>query len=231
MLALQNRSQVLSSEVTESVLKMYADLGVDTYLAHERKHNVTRFINHVDSTDLKASLCRFFSDANVYVESGGQLHHYEVGGLIDHLLETARYSLYMYNTMSKLKKFINKDILVYCALLHDIGKLSIDEFKDESPYSIYHAYAGKMRVNNDLARFSKQLTDNDIEYISDVIYTHHVDVEPGEDEPHRTSVESFIIHLADQASTTDDRMSRCFSGTLNNAKDFEKEMVPLIHIV
>lgn len=231
MLTLQDRSQVLSSEVTESVRKAYMELGVDACLVHERKHNVVRFINHVDSIDLKESLCRFFSDTKVYVECGGQLHHYEIGGLLDHLLETARYSLYMYNTMSKLKKFINKDILVYCALLHDIGKLSIDEFKGESPYSVYHAYAGKMVVSNDLAKFSKQLTDSDIEYISNIIYTHHVGVEPEGDEPLRTSVESFIIHLADQASTTDDRMSRYFRGTLSNVKYFEKEMVPLIHIL
>ncbi len=39
MLISQDRSQILSDEVTESVRKAYMNLGVDTCLVDERKHN------------------------------------------------------------------------------------------------------------------------------------------------------------------------------------------------
>lgn len=90
----------------------------------EMYEEVMALVNSVTDKDYKALLEAFFMDAAIkkafcFHSAAKSVHHGFVGGLLEHSLSVAKNC----DFFAKNYPFLNRDLLVAAALLHDIGKL------------------------------------------------------------------------------------------------------------
>jgi 3'-5' exoribonuclease len=114
-----------------TVRKVSAPLDPSLFLppsppGHEsHKANFRKLIGKVAEPNLKRLLANVFAeDGEVWVRfcdavAAGKMHHAYRGGLLEHTLEVAALCYYSCKAIHGL----NRDLLITCALLHDIGKL------------------------------------------------------------------------------------------------------------
>ena len=89
-----------------------------------------KYVDSVKSTYMKQLLYSFFKDeafAKKFksVSAAKTVHHGFAGGLLEHSLSVTR----LCDKMSSNYDFLNRDLLITCAMLHDVGKVKeLSEF-------------------------------------------------------------------------------------------------------
>ena len=124
------------------------------------------------------------------------IHHGYMGGFVEHTLSVTQ----ICDFMSSRYKYIDRDILIASAMLHDIGKLEelsdfpINDYTDDGQL-LGHIYIGAELVGKSVAKidgFPKQLES----LIKHCILSHHGEYEYGSPELPKI-IEAFILHCAD----------------------------------
>lgn len=124
------------------------------------------------------------------------IHHGYMGGFVEHTLSVTQ----ICDFMSSRYKYIDRDILIASAMLHDIGKLEelsdfpINDYTDDGQL-LGHIYIGAELVGKSIAKingFPKQLES----LIKHCILSHHGEYEYGSPELPKI-IEAFILHCAD----------------------------------
>lgn len=95
--------------------------------AAQCKEELVSLLEKVVDTRIKKLLQTIFSAKRLEKMSektGGTNHHVFLGGLLLHLVQTAKISLAGANTAGPYAKPVNEDYLIAGALLHDIGKIT-----------------------------------------------------------------------------------------------------------
>ena len=87
-----------------------------------------KYVDSVKSTYMKQLLYSFFKDETFAkkfkcVSAAKTVHHGFAGGLLEHSLSVTR----LCAKMSENYDFLNRDLLISCAMLHDVGKIGIPE--------------------------------------------------------------------------------------------------------
>ena len=92
-------------------------------------NTLENYIVQVENLGVKALLTSIFIE-NDYIRemfltspAAMDIHHAYQNGLIEHSLKVTELSLKLYKTYSEEEVYINKDIIIAGALLHDIGKI------------------------------------------------------------------------------------------------------------
>ncbi len=124
------------------------------------------------------------------------MHHNYMGGLIEHSLSVVQICEFM----STRYKFVNRDILVATAMLHDIGKIyELSEFPDndytDDGQLLGHIIMGTELITAEAAKiegFPPQLAS----ILKHCILAHHGEYEYGSPKKPKT-IEAFILHCAD----------------------------------
>lgn len=138
-----------------------------------------------------------YVNSNIKTHSAAkQMHHSYMGGLIEHLVSVAQ----ICDFMSTRYKFINRDILISGALLHDLGKIyELSAFPDNNYTDdgelIGHIVIGTEIITaeaNKIEGFPKQL----LSLIKHCVISHHGELEYGSPQLPKT-IEAFILHSAD----------------------------------
>ncbi len=93
----------------------------------EMLSDLRKLISTVRNQQLKALLDRFFNDPSfvsrfITAPAAQKIHHAYIGGLLEHTLSVVQ----LCNMAASQYAFIDRDLLITGAILHDIGK--IDEF-------------------------------------------------------------------------------------------------------
>jgi len=94
--------------------------GIDTLY-----EKLVRFISEIQDREIRALLEALFVEDREFVScfvqapAGVSVHHAYVGGLLEHTVDVAT----MCKRMSNVYDFLDKDVLVAGAMLHDIGKV------------------------------------------------------------------------------------------------------------
>lgn len=124
------------------------------------------------------------------------MHHSYMGGLLEHTINVAE----ICDFMSGMYKYVNRDLTVMAALLHDIGKLKElssfpnNDYTDEGQL-IGHIVMGAELVTEETAKidnFPLELKN----LLKHCILSHHGEYEYGS--PKRPKImEAFILHAAD----------------------------------
>lgn len=124
------------------------------------------------------------------------MHHSYMGGLVEHTLSVVQIS----DFMSTRYKFVNRDILIACAMLHDIGKVfELSDFP-ENDYTDEGELLGHIVIISELVSaeadkipdFPPKLKT----LIKHCLLSHHGEYEYGSPKLPKT-IEAFLLHCCD----------------------------------
>ena len=163
---------------------------------------LTGIVASIENKYLKELLRSFFANDSEFIKSfrkhsaAKSVHHSFIGGLLQHSLSVARICIYIADNYAS----VNRDLLVTCALLHDIGKtrelsdFPLNDYTDEGQL-VGHIVTGAMMVHDKIAGiegFPKKLE----EMVMHCILAHHGELEYGS--PKKPAIiEAEALSLAD----------------------------------
>ncbi|TDT50915.1 3'-5' exoribonuclease YhaM family protein [Fonticella tunisiensis] len=161
-------------------------------------------IESINTPEIKSLLKYIFKSPEIKngffkKAAGAEIHHAYVGGLAEHTLEVAKTVIHF----CSLFKYINYDIAVAAALLHDIGKVrELSDFP-ENRYTtdgrlLGHIYMGTEILNSaasQIDNFPKKI----LVELQHCILSHHGTQEAGSPVLPMT-IEATALHHADKAS-------------------------------
>lgn len=128
------------------------------------------------------------------------VHHAYLGGLIEHIVSVTETCLFF----APRYKFINRDILVTGALLHDIGKLIELSPMPENAYTDEGQLLGHILIGIDLISKEAEAIENfpkeTLLLLKHLIASHHGELIYGSPQTPRT-IEAIVLHLADNADS------------------------------
>jgi len=168
----------------------------------EMYKQLTGYINTFENKYIKALIEEIYYKnktvaANIKTHSAAKtLHHSYMGGLLEHTLSVTQ----ICDFMSGRYKGVNRDMLVACAMIHDIGKIfelsqfPTNEYTDDGQL-LGHIIIGSEMISEAAAKidgFPKQLES----LMKHCILAHHGEYEYGSPELPKT-IEAFILHCAD----------------------------------
>lgn len=124
------------------------------------------------------------------------MHHSYMGGLIEHTLSVAQ----ICDFMSTRYKYVNRDILICTALLHDIGKIfELSDFPDND-YTDDGQLLGHLIIGCELVTEESDKIEGFPHKLQSIIkhciLSHHGEYEYGSPKRPKT-IEAFILHCAD----------------------------------
>ncbi len=139
------------------------------------------------------------------------VHHSYMGGLLEHTLSVTE----ICNFAAPRYKYVNRDILIASAMLHDVGKLmELSEFP-ENNYTddgelLGHLIIGSEMITEAAAKidgFPKELES----LLKHCMISHHGEYEYGSPKLPKT-IEAYILHCADNL----DAKSKVFEEMIDN---------------
>ncbi len=157
-----------------------------------------KYVSNEEMRLLTKSIYEAYKDKLIVYPAAISFHHAEIGGLLHHTLGVIRGVFYMANAYS----FLNRDLLICGAALHDIGKIEEYSLNDTGLIKevtidgnlVTHIIRGAMIVEE----FGKKLgTDPEIvKLLSHMILSHHGKPEFGSSVVPKFP-EAFILHEMD----------------------------------
>lgn len=180
------------------------------------------FVDTIGNTFIKTLLENIFGDpemAERFKESTAAktLHHNYMGGLLEHTLSVVK----LCDGMSGHYPFINRDILIAAAMLHDIGKVWELTTFPENDYTdvgqlLGHIYLGTELILEETSKI-QDFPENLTLLLKHCVLSHHGDYEFGS--PRLPSViEAFVLFACDNL----DAKVYSFMDTINRDKSNNK---------
>lgn len=159
------------------------------------------FIKEIRDDDLRKLLQSFFAEDDQFIKefiqvpAGVNVHHAYLGGLLEHTVDVANLCK---RVSTVYEQFLNKDILITGAILHDIGKVREYrvtqkgfEVTDEGEL-IGHIVLGAQMLKENAIKMS--LSKNKLMQLEHIILSHHGELEWGSPVVPKTA-EAFVIHM------------------------------------
>ena len=164
------------------------------------KNDLLEYISSVRNKFLSELLDKIFDEERLKIfcehSAGKSMHHSFFGGLLEHTVSVVE----ICDFMCKRNKLIDRDILITCAILHDIGKIyELNDFP-ENNYSDAGELIGHIVIGSDL--ISKKICEinnfpDDLRLkILHCILSHHGEYEFGSPKLPKT-IEALVLHFAD----------------------------------
>ncbi|MEY8321017.1 HD domain-containing protein [Lachnospiraceae bacterium 46-61] len=124
------------------------------------------------------------------------IHHSYMGGLLEHTLSVTE----ICDFVAPRYQFVNRDILIASAMLHDIGKIiELSEFP-ENDYTDEGQLLGHLMIGSELIKETASHIDGFPKQIENLLkhcmISHHGEYEYGSPKLPKT-IEAFILHSAD----------------------------------
>ncbi len=125
-----------------------------------------------------------------------QMHHNYMGGLIEHSVSVAQ----ICDFLSRRYKYVNRDILISGALLHDVGKVYELTPFPENDYTDEGELLGHIVIGVELitkeAKSIEDFPEEVLMILKHCIVSHHGELEFGSPQKPKL-IEAFIIHCVD----------------------------------
>ena len=179
------------------------------------------FIDSVENTYLSALLKKLFVEDEAFVKAfeghsaAKTVHHGFMGGLLEHSLSVTR----LCAKMSENYDFLNRDLLISCAMLHDVGKVrELSEFPrndytDEGNF-IGHIVIGYEMVIEKIRHIPDfpEILANEVGHC---ILSHHGELEYGS--PKKPAIaEAIALSMADNMDAKLETLRECLEAKDTN---------------
>ena len=162
---------------------------------------ILTLINTVESKQIKKLLKNIFTNeerAEIFKSHSAAMymHHSYMGGLLEHTLSVTETCLFL----GARYKYVDLDLLLAGALLHDIGKIyelspmPQNEYTDDGQM-LGHIILGLEMVTNEIAKI-ENFPHETASLIKHLIISHHGELEFGSPKVPANS-EAMILHFAD----------------------------------
>ena len=178
-----------------SNLVPHGDFDVEAY-----KNKLTNYIKAVRTPTLRKLLETIFSgntyDAFVHNPAGMKLHHAYIGGLLQHSVDVTELAVAMADRIEN----VDKDLVIACALLHDIGKIKEISAEIGFPYTNAGRFMGHIAMTSLMvqeAALKLNMPAQRLEQLQHILLSHHGENEKGSPIACATR-EAFIVHYADE---------------------------------
>jgi 3'-5' exoribonuclease len=184
------------------------------------------FVEKITTPSLKELLTSIFSDDKILyafkkAPAAKGLHHFYIGGLLEHTLSVTRLLDLTANHYNR----INKDLLITGGILHDIGKIHELSYKKIIDYTdvgrlIGHIVIGLELIDEKIASikdFPEQLALE----LKHIVLSHHGALEYGSPKRPKT-LEALIVNMIDDL----DAKVNAFQEFIDGASDDESDWTP-----
>lgn len=160
------------------------------------------YIDTIENTYIKQLLKEIFINneeiaKNFKTHSAAKIiHHRYMGGLLEHTLSVIE----ICDFLGGRYKYVNRDILIACAMLHDVGKIwelspfPVNDYTDEGQL-LGHIYIGAELVSDTAAKIKNFPPRLEV-LMKHCLLAHHGEFEYGSPKLPKT-MEAFILHCAD----------------------------------
>lgn len=191
------------------------------YDTEEMFSELMSYVRSIKNVHIAALLKSFFVDDEDFIKkfkfsaAGKSVHHAFAGGLLEHSLSVTR----MCSKMAENYDYLNRDLLVACAMLHDAGKVrELSEFPkndytDEGNF-LGHIVIGYDMVNQKISKidgFPSMLASQ----IGHCILSHHRELEYGS--PKKPALaEALALALADDMDAKLETMKEALESKAGN---------------
>ena len=171
------------------------------YIGKKQAVELMKYVDSVKSTYMKQLLYSFFKDETFAkkfkcVSAAKTVHHGFAGGLLEHSLSVTR----LCDKMSSNYDFLNRDLLITCAMLHDVGKVKeLSEFP-KNDYTDEGNFLGHIVIGYEMVMEKVKQIDGFPDMlamqIGHCILSHHGELEYGS--PKKPSIaEAVALSMAD----------------------------------
>lgn len=182
----------------------------------EMYNQLMGYINGFNNPYIKKLAESFFVEDEAFIKrfkvnsAAKSVHHGFMGGLLEHTVAVAR----ICETMGTFYPALNKDMLVLCALLHDIGKTREISLFPENDYTdegqlLGHIVIGVEMIDEKL----RQIPDFPAKLAAEIkhcIVAHHGEYEYGS--PKKPAlIEALVLSMADNMDAKIEQMTEIFS--------------------
>lgn len=183
----QNRKQLIVHEVRKAAETEYqmtdlvADLGGDPRLHLNR---LLEIVNSLADKNIKQLLLNTLNASEVQAlllkaPAAKTIHHAYRGGLVEHITSIVE----MMESIAKHYKFLNRDLLVFGAIYHDLGKIFELDIAEGIHYTQSGRLVGHMVMATELVdKYSATITDFPMDtrdVLKHIILSHHGKLEYG----------------------------------------------------
>lgn len=180
------------------------------------------FCNEISQPYLHALVTSFFVKDSGFIKSfkshsaAKSVHHGFVGGLLEHTLSVVKLCDFYTTRYSML----NRDLLLTCAMLHDIGKTKELSLFPENDYTdagqlIGHIVIGVEMIHDKIKEIPgfPEILENEVKHC---IVAHHGELEYGS--PKKPALmEAMALNLADNTDAKMETMTELFGSAPDNA--------------
>ncbi|WP_105615517.1 3'-5' exoribonuclease YhaM family protein [Vallitalea okinawensis] len=181
----------------------------------EMYESLKKYVHSVKNKFIKNLLVGIFIDDEAFIKkfkfhsAAKNIHHGYMGGLLEHTLSVVEICEFL----SGRYYFVERDLLIAGAMLHDIGKvhelspLPLNEYTDEGQLT-GHIIIGLEYIiekMSEIKDFPKEIAT----LIKHMVLSHHGELEYGSPKVPQT-IEAMIIHCADNM----DAKVKCFEETI-----------------
>jgi 3'-5' exoribonuclease len=232
----QNRLQVQVEQVLPMKEGEY-DLGELVFTSGESEEDLNQLraiLDTVKDEHLQALLQLFWNDADfmsrfTVAAAAKKWHHEYRGGLVRHYYEMARIA----ETMCSLYPEVDRDLLLTCVFLHDLGKLyelTHEMFVDYTTEGklIGHIHIGAEMAKRKMAQV-EGLSEKTRLHVTHCILAHHGELEYGSPVVPKT-LEATILYHIDNLDAQAAAISRIVRETQDKHQEWS-EYIPLIERV
>lgn len=168
------------------------------------KNRLTELIAMVGDNNLRMLLKRIFNQQQIeqfsHTPAAKKIHHNYAGGLLEHSISIAELSL----KVCDMYHYLNRDLLLTGALLHDIGKIAELELKISPQYTVEGKLLGHIVLGNEIVadniaalKMDGESFPSELEWmLKHMILSHHGTMEFGSPVI-PLFPEAFVLHMMD----------------------------------
>jgi 3'-5' exoribonuclease len=183
----QNRKQLIVHEVRKAaeteyqMTELVADLGGDPRVHFNRLLEV---VNGLNDKNIKALLINTLNSSEVQplllkAPAAKTIHHAYRGGLVEHITSIVEVMV----LISKQYPFLNRDLLIFGAIYHDLGKIFELDIAEGIHYTQSGRLVGHMVLATEMVdKYSASIADfpaDTRDVLKHIILSHHGKLEYG----------------------------------------------------